>query len=232
MKVTTDSCLFGAWTANRIKNEKPVRPPGGLISNNVLDIGTGTGLLALMYAQNDPQVHIDAIETDKEAFQQASENIAASPWKDRIKTFHSDAMKFDFLSRYDVIISNPPFYENESKADDKKKNIARHNEGMLFHELITVIKKTLAQTGTFYLLLPFKRNDEIKHFFTDHEFIIEEMVFIRQSVNHGYFRIMLSGTHRSGNPVETRINEISICNDQQQYSAEFIDLLKEYYLNL
>ena len=225
MKVATDSCLFGAWTASSSKKEKT-------IAASVLDIGAGTGLLSLMYAQQNQGACIDAIETDRETFQQASENIAASPWQDRINIFHGDAREFEFPSQYDVIISNPPFYETEWKAGTKKENLARHNEGLLLHQLAAVIKKTLKQTGLFYLLLPFKRNEEIKDLFIANEFAVEEMVFVRQSVNHGYFRIMLTGRLASSIPAETRMDEIAICNERQEYSPEFTELLKEYYLYL
>ena len=101
MKVGTDAVLLGAW----------VTPNG---SNHILDIGTGTGVIALMLAQktNSP---IDAIEIDPDAFGQAKENISGSPWKDRVTIYQADAAQFAFSSKYDILVSNPPFYENELK---------------------------------------------------------------------------------------------------------------------
>ena len=113
MKVTTDGCLFGAWIAENMKKES-------LLYNHCLDIGTGTGLLTLMLAQEN-EIAIDAIEIDKDAFEQAVENVTASPWSGRIQVVHADVREFESENQYDVIISNPPFYERELKSDDAKK---------------------------------------------------------------------------------------------------------------
>ena len=226
MKVTTDGCLFGAFCSR----ESGVISQGAS-NRKVLDIGTGTGLLALMLAQKN-NVTIDAIEIDKDAFEQASVNIAASPWADRITAIHADAKEFVSQNKYDIIISNPPFYEKELKGDDAKKNIAHHNEGLLFPELLSSIKKNLAIDGTFYLLLPYKRNDEVKQLLTADDFAIQQMTFIRQSVNHDYFRIMLAGKFKTTKAAETLMDEIAIRDKQDNYSAVFVNLLKDYYLHL
>lgn len=236
MKVTTDGCLFGAWVAERVVSRESLVVSRELGGRTILDIGTGTGLLSLMLAQKN-ELTIDAIEIDQDAFEQASENVAASRWADRIKVIHADArapiaIGVKSTSQFDTIISNPPFYEKEFKGDDSKKNIAHHNEGLLLPELLSIIKGNLKQGGTFYLLLPFKRNEEIRKLLTEHEFLIQQMVFIRQSVNHDYFRIMLEGTLKIVERVETKIDEISIKDEQGQYSPAFINLLKEYYLHL
>src|SRR6478672_11745355 len=103
MKVCTDACIFGAWVSNTIA--------GRLHAGNCLDIGTGTGLLALMAAQKST-LHIDSIEIEKNAYVQAGENFSKSPWKDRIEIFHGDINAFSVTKKYDLIISNPPFFEN------------------------------------------------------------------------------------------------------------------------
>lgn len=226
MKVTTDGCLFGAFCSR----ESGVLSQGAA-NRKVLDIGTGTGLLALMLAQQN-NVSIDAIEIDKDAFEQASGNIAASPWVDRIKVIHTDAKGFTSQNKYDVIISNPPFYEKELKGDDAKKNLAHHNEGLLFPELLSIIKKNLEPDGTFYLLLPYKRNDEVKQLLTANDFAIQQMTFVSQSVNHDYFRIILAGKFKTAKSVETLIDEIAIRDKQDNYSPVFISLLRDYYLHL
>ncbi len=224
MKVTTDSCLFGAWVAGKIKKEQSV-------INNCLDIGTGTGLLALMLAQVNDST-IDAVEIDKDAFEQATKNIAASPWADRIKIRHGNATELLFQTQYDIIICNPPFYEKELKGDDARKNIAHHNDGLLLPELLDIIKKKLTPDGTFYLLLPYKRNEEIKKLLTENDLAIHQLVFVRQSVNHDYFRIMMAGKLNSDEQAETKIDEISIKDETGQYTPVFVSLLKDYYLHL
>jgi tRNA1Val (adenine37-N6)-methyltransferase len=231
MKVTTDACLFGAWVAERVGSLESLvdsREPGIM---KMLDIGTGTGLLTMMLAQKT-NYSIDAIEIDKDAFEQARENALASSWAERIHISHADVSEFISPSPYDIILCNPPFYENELTSPNNKKNIARHGQHLLFGELLLVIKKTLAASGIFFLLLPFKRNEEIRNLLLQHNFDILQMTFVRQSVHQDYFRILLMGKQKSGEPEETMIDEISIWDEQQQYTEGFKLLLKDYYLNL
>lgn len=224
MKVTTDGCLFGAWVANEIQNGKED-------VQNVLDIGAGTGLLSLMLAQKKLSVTIDALEIDETAAKQASENAQASPWKERIHIICADAKEYHPGKKYDVIISNPPFYENELKSGDKTRNTAHHNEGLLLEELSAFIKENLSSDGCFYLLLPYKRSDEIKKLLLQH-YDITQIVLVRQSTEHGYFRVMLQGKLKSGEDAETGIEEMAITEKPNEYTADFIGLLKDYYLHL
>lgn len=114
MKVTTDACIQGAWT--------PVLPS----VKNVLDVGTGTGILALMLAQKNSEITVDAIEVDKDAAGQARANVAGSPWRERINILEGDVRNYPFDKRYDLIITNPPFFSNSLLGDDVNKNLARH----------------------------------------------------------------------------------------------------------
>ena len=229
MKVTTDGCLYGAWVAERVSSREP-----GV--GNILDIGTGTGLLSLMLAQKI-NASIDAIEIDKDAFEQATENLAASPWKERIHIFHTDAKKFSGKHPYDLIISNPPFYENELKSGNNQKNIAHHSKQLELKDLLIIIKRNLHPDGIFCLLLAFKRNAEIKNILAEHNLSITQITFVRQSVNHDYFRIMLMGKIKMDEITEIMLDEISIKDNSstasgEQYTPAFIALLKDYYLHL
>jgi tRNA1Val (adenine37-N6)-methyltransferase len=224
MKVTTDACLFGAWVVNEINNEK-------LIINNCLDIGTGTGLLSLMLAQKNPKVEIIGVEIDEDAEKQAQENINASPWKDRIDVLEGDVKDHDFPGKFDLIISNPPFYEKELRSENQKKNLAHHSENLTLEELLVIIKKYLKANGLFFLLLPYKRNDEVKKLLKGNELNISKILFVRQSVKHDYFRIFIKG-NLNAEEKETEFDELSIRDDKQQYTNEFVSLLKDYYLHL
>lgn len=225
MKVTTDACLFGAWVSKEMQNEK-------WEIENALDIGTGTGLLSLLFAQKSRSAVIDAIEIDKEAYEQAKENVANSRFADRIRVIFGDVKTFPFTQKYGLIISNPPFYEREVVSGNQTKNIAHHNSGLLLGELLPIIKNNLTPHGVFYLLLPFKRNKEIKSILLKQNLFVSKIVFVRQSVKHNYFRMMIKGYFGKEDHSETIIDEIPIWDEQQQYTDDFKELLKDYYLGL
>jgi len=224
MKVTTDGCLFGAWVAEEMKNEK-------FKIKNVLDIGAGTGLLSLMLAQNNTSIAIDTIEIDHEAYDQAKENASSSPFADRVNVIHADVKIFPFIKKYDAVISNPPFYDKEIAPLDIQRSVAHHQSGLTLNELVPLVKANLSREGNFFLLLPFKRNEEIKKIFLKQNLGISKIVFVRQSTRHAYFRMMLAG-RLDKSAGETSIDEISIWDDHQQYTDRFKHLLKNYYLHL
>jgi tRNA1Val (adenine37-N6)-methyltransferase len=221
MKVTTDACLFGAWVADDLQKNNGAK--------TILDIGAGTGLLSLMVAQKNPEIQIDSIEIDGNATEQAMANAASSPWKETITTIHADAKNFNSKNKYDRVISNPPFYENELQSENKQKNIAHHSEDLALNDLLNTIKQNISTTGSFYLLLPYKRNNEISPLLNKYGFSISHKVNVRQSVNHNYFRIMIKAGLKNSSPRE---EEIPIKDNNQQYTKQFIDLLKDYYLYL
>lgn len=141
MKVGTDGVLLGSW-AN-----------GG---EHILDIGTGTGLLALMMAQRFEKSLIDAIEIEENAYQQAVQNVAKSVFKNKINIIHSSLQNFakSNINQYDSIICNPPYFVNSLKNNEKSKTIARHNDSLPFKELISLAYKLLKTEGTLSLVLP------------------------------------------------------------------------------
>ena len=224
MKVTTDACLFGAWVADNVSSLE-------LKAVNALDIGCGTGLLSLMLAQKC-DVDIDAVEIDEETSLQAIENDEACSFKNAINIINADIRDYNLKKKYDVIISNPPFYENELKSDSSKKNTAHHSANLTLDEVLLAIKKGLSKEGVFFLLLPFKRESEIRTLVRESGMKINKISLVRQSVNHDYFRIMVMGRKSNKEPAEIVFDEISICDERQQYTEEFVELLEDYYLYL
>lgn len=223
MKVTTDACLFGAWLA------KDAAESGRKIKK-ALDIGAGTGLLTLLFAQKNEEVLIDAVEIEENAALQGRENLEASPWKNRIEIVHADIKTLTSSHKYDVIFSNPPFYENELESPDAIKNMAHHSGGLSLDELLEAIATLLEAGSIFYLLLPYKRNSEIELLLKNHSLHIHEKVLVSQSTEHSPFRIMLKGSNIETSGVRTV--EFSICEEKQLYTKAFTDLLKPYYLKL
>jgi tRNA1Val (adenine37-N6)-methyltransferase len=222
MKVTTDACVFGAWCAEEIGNEPHEE------AKNILEIGSGSGLLSLMIAQKN-NCFIDAIEIDEEAAKQAKENIFLSPWRKNVYLHHADVLNFSFNQSYNIIVSNPPFYENEIESSSKKKSLAHHGDGLKLSALFSLVKNQLAARGNFYLLLPFKRRAEAEKILRKEKLFIQKAIVILQSVKHPPFRIMIKASHT---PMHVEEKQISIADDKQQYTLEFISLLKDYYLYL
>ena len=231
MKVTTDACLFGAWAADIAGSQESIASSKEFPIKNILDIGCGTAVLSLMIAQKS-DADIDAIEIDDEAAAQAMENEEACSFRNSIKIIKDDARNYRFEKKYDVIISNPPFYENELSSLSSKKNTAHHSKHLVLEDLFTIIKKNLTKQGVFFLLLPFKREDEIRALINDAGMKILKLILVRQSVNHHYFRIMLMGKINDEVYSETEFDEISIWDERKQYTEEFIRLLRDYYLHL
>jgi tRNA1Val (adenine37-N6)-methyltransferase len=222
MKVTTDSCFFGAWAAEEIQKAK------GKIKN-VLDIGAGSGLLSLMVAQRN-EVQIDAVEIDKEASSQAQENIFSSPWHDRITVHNDNILLFQSEKKFNAIICNPPFYENELASGNAGKNIAHHSEELALSQVVQLISKHLGENGLFFLLYPFKRSEKTIQLIHQNGLYPLQSVVLKQSVNHQPFRMMTMGTNKKAFP--SPAITISIWDENSQYTESFVNLLKDYYLHL
>jgi tRNA1Val (adenine37-N6)-methyltransferase len=221
MKVCTDSCLFGAWVAHKIKM-------GNINAKSILDIGTGTGLLALMLAQKTTG-SIDSVDIDKNAVVQAFENFTSSGWKDRLRVFHADISEWQPVAKYDLIISNPPFYENDLVADNSGKAMAKHSSTLRLKDLLFKAKSLLNEKGNFALLLPSQRSEWLENEVLAYPFYVKEKTEVRQTLLHKYFRTMLL---LQCEKTETIKSELTIKDNNNQYTSEFKELLKDYYLNL
>ena len=148
LKVGTDGVLFGAW----------VEHAGAL---RILDIGSGTGVLALIAAQRNATAHIDAVEVDEASAAQAEENVAASPWGDRIRVHHMDVRRMQAAEPFDLIICNPPYYAGYSASPDPRIGLAKHSEALLFPELLDAVERNLAPHGRFAVIIPYTREAEM-----------------------------------------------------------------------
>lgn len=215
MKVCTDACIQGAFTAARLP-----------VVSRLLDIGTGSGLLSLMLAQQTSAA-IDAIELDAQAALQAAANFNSSPWGDRLKVIQQDVRAFSG-GPYPFIITNPPFYENDLKSANAKRNAAMHATSLGYEELLTVIKGLLTNDGAFSVLLPYDGFQRFRLLAEAAGFTLRELLEVRQTPSHCFFRAV--GIF--GAPGVLRASEMSVYDGQQQYTREFSALLKEYYLYL
>ena len=219
MKVCTDSCLFGAWVANKIQSQSP---------GTILDIGTGTGLLSLMIAQKST-AFIDSIDIDNDAAMQAKENFHASPWSQQLHCFHEDILSWTPAKKYGLIISNPPFFEHDllPKAEGKKNS--KHASRLNLSALIIATDALLEDDGFFGVLLPYSRALYFEKQASKHSLFVNEKLYIKQSTNHSYFRAILLMEREQHVVKQT---ELSIRDNLNEYTPEFISLLNDYYLYL
>lgn len=223
MKVCTDACLFGAWLSDVIlKNDLP--------GTNALDIGAGTGLLSLMMAQGHEKLRFDAVEIDQSAFEQASENVMASSFCHQIQLHHSSLQTFHADKKYDLIFSNPPFYENDLRSDSQGKNRAKHDESLTLAALATYIHENLAESGKVAILIPYHRFIDCKEIFTKQGLFVNELMHVKQSVSHTYFRSMILFSREQKSYDEDLC--MAIKKEDNQYTDSFTALLKTFYLHL
>lgn len=222
MKVCTDACLFGAWSATKLSERIPS-------AKKILDIGAGTGVLSLMMAQGS-QAYIEAIEINPMACKQANENFLASPWKSRLTVMEKSISDYKKNETYDFIISNPPFYEADLRSPDEARTAAMHDSELTFEVLIHAVVTNLSLNGFATVLLPFCRIPYFKSIANDNNLFIHEMVNVRQTPAHKPFRsmILLSATPALAEDA----GDICIHDDNRQYTPAFIKLLTPYYLNL
>ena len=217
MKVTTDASLFGAWVAANMDNPQ-----------NILDIGAGTGLLALMLAQAS-NARIHAVEIEKECFGQLQENIAASIFNQRIEAHHQDIKTFQTANDFDTIISNPPFHQDQLKSGQLNTDLARHEAGLTLQDLFTASNALIHENGTMYVLLPFYRKDECISIADKNGWKALKTAVVRHSTKHEPFRVMFQLGRIAENPEE---QEIIIHNHDGSYTEKFMQLLRPYYLYL
>lgn len=219
MKVCTDACLFGAWTVSKLK-EYPIE------ANNILDIGTGTGLLSLMLAQST-DAQIDAIEIESGAATQAAANFQLSTWNDRLHVIHADVQSFlDSKLCYDFIISNPPFYEQDLKSPNSNRNLAHHSVALGLEAFAQSVNALLHPNGYFAVLLPYNRKAIFLTIAENQGFYLAESMDVQQTENHAFFRTMMLFNRKKQVPKSSSIS-IKI---NQAYSPEFRSLLTPYYL--
>lgn len=216
MKVGTDGTLLGAWAT---------MPANG----RILDIGTGTGLIAIMAAQRTSEAKITAIDIDEDCVLQAQENIAASPWPDRIEVIHSALQEFDASEKFDVIISNPPYFIDSQLSPDAARSTARHTTTLPFNELVTGVRRLLADEGHFSLILPPTEMERFRSAARGVMFVVREC-HVWSTPTSGVRRIMAE--FQAEPPAEFTVVEKIIIEEKgrHEYSEEYRTLTRDFYL--
>lgn len=215
MKVCTDACILGASTD--IENV-----------NRILDIGTGTGLLSLMLAQRT-NAQIEAVEIDEDAYQQAIMNVKTSIFVEKIKVYHQRIQDFISTENYDLIISNPPFYQQSLKSSDAKANKALHAVELSFDDLIDSVLRLLSVDGKFVVLLPPFEIEKLIQIAQKKGLYLSKKMSIRHDESKPIFRVIATFLTKKVHDLEEKTLIIHT-EDGKTYSNEFRDLLKDYYL--
>ncbi|WP_310557357.1 methyltransferase [Flavobacterium sp.] len=220
MKVGTDGVLLGAWCP---------------IDNNpksILDIGAGTGLIALMLAQRSDATQIDALEIDEEAYEQATDNFENSPWNDRLYCFHAGLDEFvdDPEDEYDLIVCNPPFYSEDYKTNDGQRDLARFQDAMPFEDLVEAADLLLSENGIFSVIIPYKEEERFIDLCAELELYPVKTTRVRGNKTSQIVRSLLAFKRFELPVLET--DEIAIEINRHEYTDEYIALTKDFYLKM
>ncbi|TRX34016.1 methyltransferase [Flavobacterium sp. ZT3R18] len=220
MKIGTDGVLLGAWAP---------------IDNNpfsVLDIGTGTGIIALMLSQRSNAQQIDALEIDDEAYEQAVDNFENSPWSDRLFCFHAGLDEFveEPEDEYDLIVSNPPFYTDDYKSENEQRDIARFADAMPFEDLVEAADLLLSENGVFAVIIPFKEEGNFMALAKEYELYPIKITRVKGTPTTEIKRSLLAFSRKENATVLT--NELIIETARHVYTPEYIELTKDFYLKM
>lgn len=216
-KVGTDSVMLGSW----VQASNPV---------NILDIGTGTGLLALMLAQRFYSAVIDAVELDKEAFIEASINFSYSPWSERLNAIHADFNDWnpDDNKKYDLIISNPPYFHQSLKPPSIKKSLARHQDSLDILKLITRSISLLSNRGVISLILPLTSYDKVKQYLlSETNYAFKRCCRISGTASKKPNIIMISIAKQPPSLIHESITIRQA--DTQEYTTAYLTLTEAFY---
>ena len=240
MKIGTDGVLLGSWTP---------------IENNpfsILDIGTGSGIIALMLAQRSSADQIDALEIDEDAYEQAVDNFENSPWNDRLFCFHAGLDEFvdqpeddpspenyrdELAQQYDLIVCNPPFYSEDYKSSNDQRDLARFQDAMPFEDLIKAAALLLSENGIFSVIIPFKEESTFLAIAAAYELFPVKITRVKGTPTSEIKRSLLAFS-RNALPAGRKetpnfsIDELIIETARHIYTPEYIALTKDFYLKM
>jgi tRNA1Val (adenine37-N6)-methyltransferase len=219
MRVGTDGILLGAWT--RLNSVQ-----------TILDVGTGTGLVALMLAQRTDNDQITGIDIDEDATADAIENVQNSPWRNRIQIHQTSVQEFtkNAPTRFDLIVSNPPFFNNAPQATHAGRNAARHTQLLSHTELLASVAKLLAPQGQFSVVLPTSEAPSFRNIAADFRLFPKRITWVKPNPAKPIKRVLLELTFEG--EIEEEQTLTLETEHHHQYTPEFTMLVHPFYLNL
>lgn len=217
MKVGTDGVLLGAW--------------GCVDGRRILDIGTGTGLIALMSAQRNPDAQVLGIDIDEQAISQARENIARSPFSNRVNCIGQDILTYQSATSFDAILCNPPFFTEDTLPDDTGRALARNSKCLPFSDLIRKVSCLLADEGTFSVIIPYLSMTEFVACCLSEGLHLCRRCIVRTTARKPPRRVLLSFSKCYANSDATCQEEVMcLCSDDGGRSNDYKELTKDFYL--
>ncbi|HEA29802.1 MAG TPA: methyltransferase domain-containing protein [Leeuwenhoekiella sp.] len=219
MQVGTDGVLLGAWVP--LESEP----------QSILDIGTGTGVIALMLAQRSDAATIDALELDDAAYEQAVENFEESSWGDRLFCYHAHLYEFvtEIDDTYDLLVCNPPFFENGQKTGDNARDQARFEEAMPFELLVSAAAKLVNPQGVFAVILPYARKAEFLNLAAKAELYPFKITNVRGNPEKDFKRVLIALSIKTQDVAE---DELTIEKSRHDYTEDYTALTQDFYLNM
>lgn len=218
MKVGTDGVLLGAWTD---LSEQPA---------SILDIGTGTGLIALMLAQRSVAGLIDALEIEPNAYEQAVENFERSEWSDRLFCYHASLQEFvsEIDGKYDLIVANPPFYNSTFKTLAPNRALARHTTALTYDELLSATTRLLTDKGSCAFIIPFKEETHFLDLAAGNGLHPYRITHVKGHENAVIKRSLIQ---LSFDNAEYHPNVLTLESERNKRTAEYQKLVNDFYLN-
>ena len=219
MKIGTDAVLLGAWVS---LNDKPF---------SILDIGAGTGVIAMQLAQRSHAEMIDAIEIDENAYEQCVENFENSPWNDRLFCYHAALDEFveEMDDSFDLIVSNPPFYSEDFKSDNPARDAARFTESLPFEDLLEGVSILLSDQGKFATIIPRKEEAHFIKIASEVNLLPNRICRVRGTATSEEKRSLLEF---SFNKTKIKMETLTIETERHKYTQAYLELVKDFYLKL
>lgn len=214
MKINTDGVLLGAT----VSHPSPKR---------ILDIGTGTGVIALMLAQRFPDACIEAVEIDQQAAETASKNFRLSAFSEQLNINHVSIEQYNNKEQFDLIVSNPPFFVNDLKNEEIRKGIARHADEDFFSLLVEKSHSLLADEGQIWFILPIKQADEVIDIASRYGLSLAERINIHSDKNKPTFRQIIC---LKKGEMFLKESDFNIYESLKEHTQEYKVLLKDFFL--
>ena len=216
MKVGTDGVLIGAWTAcNK--------------ATNILDIGCGTGLISLMLAQRNDAAVITGIEIEENAFLQSQDNFNNSKWSQRLSIIHTSLQVYQSNTKFDLIVSNPPFFTDSTQANNQYRKFARSTNSLNFKELISKSKTLLSENGIFSVIIPFPRKEEFISMALENNLHLRRICNVKGTSNSPVKRVLMQFNKSQNTILE---ENLILEKERHNYTNKYIDLCKDFYLKM